>query len=363
MKLRRAMAAAAATAVVAPLALLAAPAASATGGSTSSVGAPAGQGEAPAPTNTDAPKQPPAPTQDPTRDTQDPTHKPTHKPTKKAPLPKPKLPVEKPTKPGEPGEAGGTAEDEDEGERKPAPCKVEGGDVQDPDSVLEIELSGLPEKIVAGSGWHPFELSATNPTDEPLGEVEWTMFVNGRSKTTDGQSRLRKYATLQYLDPETETWKSTRGGGGGLAFDVVELGAEETADIELRLKVDAKAPAGKGYAIGLGDYVDSELDCTRDSFANQPLTIRRPGDQAEHPGTPKPKPTLTPTVRPSATPSATATAAPQPQGTANGPVNGSLAETGSSSALPAIGLVGGAAVVVGAGAVFVVRRRKADTAA
>lgn len=37
------------------------------------------------------------------------------------------------------------------------------------------------------------------------------------------------------------------------------------------------------------------------------------------------------------------------------PVTGSLAHTGSSSALPVIGLVGGAAVV---GAMFVVRRRK-----
>ncbi|MFC7513108.1 LAETG motif-containing sortase-dependent surface protein [Streptomyces thermocarboxydus] len=40
-------------------------------------------------------------------------------------------------------------------------------------------------------------------------------------------------------------------------------------------------------------------------------------------------------------------------------VTGSLAETGSNSALPVIGLVGGAAVVAGAGALFVVRRRKA----
>ncbi|MFI6352226.1 hypothetical protein ACIBJF_06055 [Streptomyces sp. NPDC050743] len=38
------------------------------------------------------------------------------------------------------------------------------------------------------------------------------------------------------------------------------------------------------------------------------------------------------------------------------PVTGSPAHTGSSSALPVIGLVGGAAAVVGA--MFVVRRRK-----
>ncbi|CAM5671667.1 hypothetical protein SGLAM104S_06580 [Streptomyces glaucescens] len=38
---------------------------------------------------------------------------------------------------------------------------------------------------------------------------------------------------------------------------------------------------------------------------------------------------------------------------------GSLAETGSSSVLQVIGLVGGFAVVAGAGAVYAVRRRKA----
>ena len=37
---------------------------------------------------------------------------------------------------------------------------------------------------------------------------------------------------------------------------------------------------------------------------------------------------------------------------------GSLAATGSSSALPVIGLVGGVAVVLGAGSIVVARRRR-----
>jgi LPXTG-motif cell wall-anchored protein len=44
-------------------------------------------------------------------------------------------------------------------------------------------------------------------------------------------------------------------------------------------------------------------------------------------------------------------------------VTGNLAETGSSSALPMVGLVGGFAVVAGTGAVFAVRRRKAGVEA
>ncbi|WP_437344921.1 LAETG motif-containing sortase-dependent surface protein [Streptomyces tubercidicus] len=42
--------------------------------------------------------------------------------------------------------------------------------------------------------------------------------------------------------------------------------------------------------------------------------------------------------------------------------NRNLAETGASSALPALGLAGGVAMVVGAGAIFAVRRRKTDGA-
>ena len=44
-------------------------------------------------------------------------------------------------------------------------------------------------------------------------------------------------------------------------------------------------------------------------------------------------------------------------------VTGNLAETGSSSSTPAIALAGGAAVVLGAGAMFVVRRRRNGDAA
>jgi LPXTG-motif cell wall-anchored protein len=47
----------------------------------------------------------------------------------------------------------------------------------------------------------------------------------------------------------------------------------------------------------------------------------------------------------------------KPQGDAK-EITGNLAETGSGSALPMVGIAGGVAVVAGAGAMFVVRRRK-----
>ncbi|THC53215.1 LPXTG cell wall anchor domain-containing protein [Streptomyces sp. A1499] len=224
----------------------------------------------------------------------------------------------------------------------------------DADSDLKIALTGLPGKIVAGSGWHEFKLTAANPTDKTLGEVNWIAAVDNFSDSDSEKNWLSNYADLQYWDPKGKAWTSIDGDlNGGLAFGVTsELGPKDKVAVKLRLNVSAKAPTGEGYAIGLGGYVDSEANCVHNSFAYYPLTILKPGSTNENPGKPTPKPDVKPSdVR-------------VPQGGAKElPVTGSLAETGSSSMLPTIGLVGGAAVAVGAGAMFVVRRRKADTAA
>ncbi|MFJ7490689.1 LAETG motif-containing sortase-dependent surface protein [Streptomyces sp. NPDC097727] len=50
--------------------------------------------------------------------------------------------------------------------------------------------------------------------------------------------------------------------------------------------------------------------------------------------------------------------AAKPAGNPTGPISGSLAETGSSSAVPVFAPAGSAAVVLGAGAMFIVRRRR-----
>ncbi|MEU1016656.1 LAETG motif-containing sortase-dependent surface protein [Streptomyces sp. NPDC005898] len=363
------MAAAAATAALAPLALLAAPSASAAGDtapSAASTSGPATPAVTPEPTDAATETSEPAP-----RVPQTPAD-PTYKPGRTPAVPKP--PAEKPPKPKEPREpdapAGDAADAEDaardadvlDGDhgKKPADCPVDEDGV-DRDSELELELSGVPGKITPGSGWHPFELSVTNPTDEPLGEVKWITSVDNETDGHSDKDWLSEYTDLQFFDAETKTWDSIDGDkNGGLAFDVVELDAEETVDIKLRVDISAKAPAGKAYTIGVGEYVDAELDCTHTSFSEEPLTIGRPGgDQGDRPGTPGPS--LTPTVSPTVKPTSSTE---RPQGSAtDAPVGGSLAETGSSSALPTIALVGGAAVVVGAGAVLVVRRRKSDTAA
>ncbi|WP_369217318.1 LAETG motif-containing sortase-dependent surface protein [Streptomyces flavofungini] len=307
------MAAAAATAAIVPLSLLSAPAAFATGdaGDTVTQTPPQTPSDTPPPSKTTEPGQTPSDTPPPAK-----------------------------TTPPTPSDT-------------PVDCPVDDDGV-DADSDLKIKLTGLPSRIVAGSGWHQFKLTAANPTDKSLGEVNWIAAVNNFSDSDSKKNWLSTYADLQYFDPETDAWVSLDDDlEGGLAFGVTpELGPKDTVAVKLRLNVGAKAPVGEGYAIGLGGYVDAEDNCVHNSFAYYDLTILKPGSTNEHPGTATPKPETKPSD------------VKVPQGGAKElPVTGSLAETGSSSMLPTIGLVGGAAVAVGAGAMFVVRRRKADTAA
>ncbi|MGW6056610.1 LPXTG cell wall anchor domain-containing protein [Streptomyces sp. NPDC055189] len=333
MKLRRVMAAAAATAAIAPIALLSAPAAFATDEPTTAPPSSTAPGTTPPAETTTPPAQttPPAETTTPPAQTTPPAETTTP-------------PAETTTPPAE------TEEPTDEPSEEPTECAVD-EDGNDVDSKLELGISGLPGKIVAGSGWHQFKLTAANPTDEDLGEVQWLAAVNNFTDSEKEKDWLANYAQIQYFDPETKAWESIADEvTGGLYFGTTELGAKEKVDIKLRLNISAKAPAGDGYALGLGGYLDSEQNCVHESFSFYEFTVLKAGSSNENPGEAeenedgkKPQ------------------GGQKPQGGANKiPTTGSLAETGSSSALPTIGLVGGVAVIAGAGAVFVVRRKKAD---
>ncbi|MHA5052711.1 LAETG motif-containing sortase-dependent surface protein [Streptomyces sp. SD15] len=218
----------------------------------------------------------------------------------------------------------------------------------DADSQLSLAISGLPGKIVAGSGWHAFTLSAANKSSEDLGQVQWLAAVDNYAESDDEDDWLATYAQLEFFNPATKTWESIADEvGNGFYFGETTLGAKETVAIKLRVNIGADAPAGDGYALGFGGYVDQEKDCVHSSFAFYELTVLAAGSNNENPGEAKPGKGDGPS------------GGKEPQGGAEEiPATGSLAETGSSSALPTIGLVGGIAVLAGAGAVFVVRRRK-----
>ncbi|MGW5253494.1 LPXTG cell wall anchor domain-containing protein [Streptomyces sp. NPDC004012] len=215
------------------------------------------------------------------------------------------------------------------------------------DENLQTSLSGLPSKIVAGSGFHGFKLNVKNSGSHAYQRVDLGVFA--AQVDEDDFFVDTSHLTLQYKDPDTGKWTgiSLDGedeGAGYLGY--TDIKAKESFSIDLRLAVDAKAPAGLGFAISIGMYADDEGNCVAsgdDSYYEfeilQAGSVPGDVDDSKPQGGSKPLPA-------------------KPAGDKQIDLTGRLASTGSSSALPTIALVGGAAVAVGAGAVFVVRRRR-----
>ncbi|WP_405554078.1 LAETG motif-containing sortase-dependent surface protein [Streptomyces sp. NBC_01171] len=218
------------------------------------------------------------------------------------------------------------------------------------DKDLSTSLSGLPSKIVAGSGFHGFKLNVKNSGKHSYKRVDLGVFAAAMGE--DDFSDATQYLTLQYQDPTTGKWNDISvdlddEAAGYLGYTDVK--AKESFSIDLRLSVDKKAPAGAGFAISIGSYVDDEGNCvyaSDDDFYEFDILAAGTTPGPVDDSTPKPQGGSKPL--PTTKPAGNTEVVPQ----------GHLAETGSSSALPAIALAGGAAVALGLGAVFVVRRRR-----
>ncbi|MFF4761475.1 LAETG motif-containing sortase-dependent surface protein [Streptomyces sp. NPDC001292] len=234
--------------------------------------------------------------------------------------------------------------------RGPQPC--EEGDDPKFDSKLRTSLTGLPSKVVAGSGFHTFKLNVTNSGSNSYKRVDMGVFaglVDGK-KFTDQTRHL----TLQYKDPETGTWENISVDEEDEAVGYVgytDVRPKESFSVDLRLSVDRTAPAGMGFAISIGMYADDKGNCVFATDEDYYLfDVLAAGTNAGNPADAKPQGGRKPLP-------------PKPVGDRQIVPQGHLAETGSNSALPMIAVAGGAAVAVGAGAVFVVRRRKAGSGA
>ncbi|MFH9425610.1 LAETG motif-containing sortase-dependent surface protein [Streptomyces sp. NPDC017529] len=218
---------------------------------------------------------------------------------------------------------------------------------------VKAQLLGLPTKIVAGSGWVGFTFRATNVSGKHIRSVDAFAQVYALdNKTTDD---ISGHLAFEWFDARAGVWKRVPGAEEGDGYFAQIAGADglrpgEYADAKLRIKADAKTPAGYGGAVSVGWYLNADLECgysdaTDYSFDILPAGSSKPGHVPDAQGKPGKRPNR-----------------PSPQGgskqQAQLPVTGKLAETGASSALPAVALSGAAAVALGAGAVFVVRRRK-----
>ncbi|MBW8821917.1 MAG: LPXTG cell wall anchor domain-containing protein [Streptomyces sp.] len=341
MKLRRALAAAAATAAIAPLALFAAPTAF------------ADESESPAPTATEstpADATSTAPESTPTDPATTP-EAPASTPATGAPSTTASGSATASTSasPSPSGSASASASpspsasdepvDECEGDEDDAPV------INDSDT-LHSSLTGLPESIVAGSGWTNFKFNVSNSGDDTIKDIQPIVGVG--AVDWDFETDYSDLVTLQVKQGGTWVDVATEFGEGG-SFNAFSLDGGDSLSYQLRVKVDREVPSAIGIAIGLAEYSDDE-GCWVSDDENAGIYYFEVLPAGSNPGKPndsKPQ-----------------TGGKSPISDVNDvDVDGRLAETGSSSALPVLGLVGGFAVVAGTGVVFAVKRRKGATGA
>ncbi len=326
MKLRRVMAAAATTAVISPLALQSAPAAFATD---------------PTPTGTESASTTPSPTPSTTETT-------TPSPTPTTTPPSTEIPSGTPTPSTTPPTGSPTTTPGPSEEPDPDVPYCEDLDENYGDAKVSADIKGLPGKIVAGDGFHNFNLVVTNESKADLKGVAF--YAEIENYELDEAKFLSPYVTLEFKNTESGKWEriGDENWAGDYFFYVESLKAKASEKVALRFSVDKGAPAGDSYSFGSGAYLDKikDQDCIAEGWAQYDFEVLKAGSTNTDPGTADPSDNGKDPVK-------------KPQGNVSELPTGNLAETGSSSALPTIGLVGGAAVVAGAGAVFVVRRRKA----
>lgn len=343
MKLRRALAAAAVTAVVAPAALLAAPSAHAAGDASPSPAASSDQsaGGTTAPPAAGDPTGTPTGTPDPTRSPQSPTSPvaPSATDEESAPDPGPAPDDSQTTTSAPASPTPSTSAPEETGAPDPEPSVCE-------DTKVDVDIEGLPGEIAAGSGWHEFSLTVANNSDSTLHHLE---YLAGASADRDGEELFESgQVGLQAWNPQDERWENLDELGYAVGYIgyTDELAPDYEVAVPMRIDVRAGAPVGTGFTLGATIYGDTDGQCTGFGDVAYRFRIVAPGTDTE--GT-------RPQEGGKAPVAVEEPAADTPE------VTGSLAATGSSSALPVIGLVGGLAVVVGGGAVFVVRRRKSGS--
>ncbi|MGR6971228.1 LPXTG cell wall anchor domain-containing protein [Streptomyces cynarae] len=324
MKLRRALAAAAATAAIAPLALLSAPAAFASD-NTSSPSATVSPSETSSASASASASQS-ASSSASASASQSASSSPSSSASQSTPA----------------GTPSNTSEPSDEPTWPSIYCADRYSDYK---SRLTVSLTGLPGKIAAGSGWHPFTLKVTNSP------IDWTWDIDyyaGVGPNDDNAKKPFKASQVQLQVKVNGSWRDIKNRGYSRGFvDLGVINVAWTQSFQLRLNVKANAPVGSALVIGGGVYFDELKMCDDVGQAGYVIEIVKAGSDTDGTKPQEGGKVPVPTGKPNQSNTQEAT--------------GTLASTGSSSALPTIALVGGVAVVAGGGVVFAVRRRKAGS--
>ncbi|WKX19828.1 MULTISPECIES: peptidase [unclassified Streptomyces] len=242
-------------------------------------------------------------------------------------------------------ENGEDGEDGEDGEEPAADCVPEPG--------LTAVVTGLPDKVVGGTT-EIFSLRVTNGTGETMDAVY--PYVGVHAFDVKGLKELDSYLDLEWSTAANPTWRDAD------LIDATSLGslkAKASVDVKLRLKVDPDIPAGQGAAFVTADYVNEDGSCGGypDLDHHEFEILAKSDDGGDTPG----KDDDTKDKSDHTTEQGGASTTPVNTSGGSGSGGGSLAHTGSGDALPKVGLAGGAALVLGAGAVLVARRRRTTT--
>ncbi|MGW3010710.1 LPXTG cell wall anchor domain-containing protein [Streptomyces sp. NPDC001219] len=221
---------------------------------------------------------------------------------------------------------------------------------------LQVAVRGLPRQLAAGGVWAPFSMTLTNTTAKPLGEVQPFLLVSSAQDVDRPSWEL----DTEYRDTKSGRWKTLHDAEPDDLFGSFAVGPRSSRTLQLRTRVVKGAKPGTGYALAAGDYRNRDGSCGSAKESWYDFTIlpagAKPTQAPAEPGTPGKAGGAAETGRSAA--SGGGTSGSDSTGDL-GPRGGAqLAATGSSSMLPAIALIGGAAMVAGAGAVIGVRRRR-----
>lgn len=228
-----------------------------------------------------------------------------------------------------------------------------------PDDRLSVDVSGLPSKIVAGSGWHPFTFAVTNHSGAPLRNLyvqSFTEYTTGVNEQASLQSSL---AQLQFHDPATGRWTdafqdSYQDGTGRHPYTgtfvarIPSLATGHRVDLLLRVRVATRAPAGAAFALSTAVYAGHGSSCNINGDTYD-FTVLKAGSHLGNVDDARPTGEKPMDGHGNGT---------HPQGaTQIVPVTGAMADTGTSEAVPIMGVIGACAVLLGALLVFASRRR------
>ncbi|GAA2786790.1 LPXTG cell wall anchor domain-containing protein [Streptomyces showdoensis] len=227
----------------------------------------------------------------------------------------------------------------------------EPGEDCDFDKNFVTTLTG-PKKVTVGTS-AVYNLRFTNKGKE-LTFDEVGGYANAFS-LDDGQD---KYLSVLWSSANSPKWQPVDEEEGFSSLSAVKPGG--SFDFKLKVTVDAKAKAGDAVLAGGGGYMNKDGSCGfSDEGAFAEFTVVKAAKPAPGKGTGGSGNGGSSTGGNGNTSQQGGSSDTAVTGGTSGSTGGTLAKTGSSNSTLPIALTGGAAVVLGAGAMVLVRRRKA----